>query len=131
MVLLSVPEGLTRDAWRARWASHTPIALATQATFRYVQTVVVRPLTDGAPEYAAIMEECFPMAAATDNYRARSSARGCRVISRPPVLRLMATAVLGRARASISSWHRPSSMAASKVARATASGSRGSWAAAT
>jgi hypothetical protein len=66
VVPLSVPEGLTRDAWRARWASHTPIALATQSTFRYVQNTVVRPLTSGAPAYAAIMEECFPMAAATD-----------------------------------------------------------------
>ncbi len=66
VVPLTVPDGLTRDAWRARWASHTPIALANQSTFRYVQNVVVRPLTEGAPAYAAIMEECFPMAAATD-----------------------------------------------------------------
>ena len=66
VVPLRVPDGLTRDAWRARWFSHTPIALATQATFRYVQNMVVRPLRAGAPEYAAIMEECFPMAAATD-----------------------------------------------------------------
>jgi hypothetical protein len=66
VVPLSIPEGLTRDAWRARWASHTPIALATQSTFRYVQNTVVRPLTADAPAYAAIMEECFPMAAARD-----------------------------------------------------------------
>lgn len=66
VVPLSVPEGLTRDAWRARWASHTPIALATQSTFRYVQNTVVRPLTAGAPAYAAIMEECFPVDAAKD-----------------------------------------------------------------
>jgi hypothetical protein len=66
VVPLCVPEGLTRDAWRARWASHTPIALATQSTFRYVQNVVVRPLTAGAPPYAAIMEECFPADAAKD-----------------------------------------------------------------
>jgi hypothetical protein len=66
LVPLSVPEGLNRDAWRARWASHTPIALANQSSFRYVQNVVVRPLTADAPPYAAVMEECFRMAAATD-----------------------------------------------------------------
>jgi hypothetical protein len=28
--------------------------------------VVLRPLTRGAPPYAGIVEECFPLAAATD-----------------------------------------------------------------
>lgn len=66
LVPLRVPDGVSSTEWRERWASHTPIALATQSTFRYVQNFVVRPLTPGATEYAAIGEECFPMAAATD-----------------------------------------------------------------
>jgi hypothetical protein len=66
LVLLRVPDGMGPDEWRERWESHTPIALATQSTFRYVQNVIVRALTDGAPDYVAVMEECFPMAAATD-----------------------------------------------------------------
>jgi hypothetical protein len=67
MVPLTVPEGLGWGEWRRRWQSnHTSIALATQSTFRYVQNVVLRPLTAGAPRYAAIVEECFPLAAATD-----------------------------------------------------------------
>jgi hypothetical protein len=67
LVPLRVPEGLAWGEWRRRWqGSHTSIALATQSTFRYVQNVVLRPLTAGAPTYAAIVEECFPLAAATD-----------------------------------------------------------------
>jgi hypothetical protein len=66
LVPLRVPDGMSPEEWRDRWAGHTPIALATQSTFRYVQNVVIRPLKKGAPDYVAIMEECFPMAAATD-----------------------------------------------------------------
>jgi hypothetical protein len=67
LMLLRVPEGLAWGEWRRRWqGSHTSIALATQATFRYVQNVVFRRLTAGAASYAAIVEECFPLAAASD-----------------------------------------------------------------
>jgi hypothetical protein len=67
MVPLSVPEGMSWAEWRRVWqGSHTPIALATQSTFRYVQNVVLRPLTPGAPRFAAVVEECFPIEATTD-----------------------------------------------------------------
>ncbi|MGH9056830.1 MAG: hypothetical protein ACRDYY_13375 [Acidimicrobiales bacterium] len=67
IVLLSRPEGLGWSEWQHRWqGAHTSIALATQATFRYVQNVVLRPLTAGAPHYAAVVEECFPLEAASD-----------------------------------------------------------------
>jgi hypothetical protein len=67
MVPLTVPDGLSWAEWRRRWqVSHTPIALATQSIFRYVQNVVLRPLTAGAPRYAAVVEECFPVEAAHD-----------------------------------------------------------------
>lgn len=67
LVTLSVPEGLTWAEWRRRWqGAHTSVALATQSSFRYVQNVVLRPLTAGAPHYAAVVEECFPIEAAAD-----------------------------------------------------------------
>ena len=67
IVPISVPEGMSWAEWRRRWqGSHTSVALATQSTFRYVQNLIFRPLTPGAPQYAAVVEECFPLAASTD-----------------------------------------------------------------
>lgn len=49
------------------WHSHhTSVAIDTQSNFEYVQNLIVRPLTDGAPDYAAFVEECFPLTALTD-----------------------------------------------------------------
>lgn len=46
----------------AVWHSHhTRVAIDTQSNFEYVQNLVVRPLTDGAPDYDAFVEECFPI----------------------------------------------------------------------
>ena len=42
------------------------MAIATQATFGYVQNTVVRALTAHAPRVDAIVEELFPAAAVTD-----------------------------------------------------------------
>ena len=48
-------------------ALHTPIAIATQATFGYVQNVVVRPVTADQPRRVdALVEELFPSAGMTD-----------------------------------------------------------------
>lgn len=67
VVFLGLPPRLTWDAWRGIWqGSHTEVAIVTQSNFEYVQNLVVRPLTDGAPAYAAMVEECFPLAALTD-----------------------------------------------------------------
>ncbi|TDY08055.1 EthD domain-containing protein [Mycolicibacterium litorale] len=67
IALLRRPDDLDESTWRTRWQlSHTPVAIATQATFGYVQNTVVRPLTDGAPVIAAIVEELFPLAAVSD-----------------------------------------------------------------
>lgn len=55
------------EEWLDLWLNHhTPIAIETQHTFLYVQNVVTRSLTPGAPEWHAIVEECFPAAAMTD-----------------------------------------------------------------
>jgi hypothetical protein len=67
IALLRRPAELDEQTWRTRWQlAHTPVAIATQATFGYLQNTVVRPLTDGAPVLAAIVEELFPLAAVSD-----------------------------------------------------------------
>jgi hypothetical protein len=67
IVFLGRPPRLTWEAWREIWQrDQTPVAIETQSNFEYVQNLVVRPLTYGAPQYAAMVEECFPRAALTD-----------------------------------------------------------------
>lgn len=67
IALLRRPAGLDEQSWLYRWQhDHTPVAIATQATFGYTQNWVVRALTPDAPAIAAIVEELFPLAAITD-----------------------------------------------------------------
>lgn len=67
VVFLGRPPRLTWEAWREIWQrDHTVTGIETQANFEYVQNLVIRPLTYGAPDYAAMVEECFPRAALTD-----------------------------------------------------------------
>lgn len=57
---------LSRAEAIAIWHSHhTRVAIETQANFEYVQNLIVRPLTEGAPAYDAFVEECFPPEAMT------------------------------------------------------------------
>jgi hypothetical protein len=64
---LQRPERLDEPSWMAHWHDHhTEVALDTQATSRYIQNLVVRPLTPGAPPCTAVVEECFPAEAMTD-----------------------------------------------------------------
>lgn len=52
------PARLTRAEFIARWhGSHTPLSLEIHPLWRYVRNVVARRLTDGAPDYAGIVEE--------------------------------------------------------------------------
>jgi len=68
VTFLQVPPWLTFDAWRKVWfEEHTPVGIATQANFRYVQNIVVMPLSADAPPYRAIVEECFPPEALRDS----------------------------------------------------------------
>lgn len=65
--MLQRPPRLTEQEWLRIWlGSHTQVAIETQPTFRYVQNVVTRALTEDAPELHAIVEEGFPTAALTD-----------------------------------------------------------------
>ncbi len=67
VALLRRPAGLDPETWLRRWhVDHTPVALATQATFGYTQNAVVRPLTSDAPHLDAIVEELFPIEATKD-----------------------------------------------------------------
>ena len=67
VALLRRPVDLEPRTWFTRWhLDHTPVAIATQSTFGYVQNAVVRPLTPAAPPIDAFVEELFPLAATTD-----------------------------------------------------------------
>jgi hypothetical protein len=67
IAVLRRPEELSREQWIHHWlVDHTPVAKATQATFGYVQNVVVRPVTPDAPRIDAMVEELFPTAGMTD-----------------------------------------------------------------
>jgi hypothetical protein len=66
-VFLGRPQRLTWEAWQYNWQTlHTGPAIDTQSNFEYRQNLVVRPLTYGAPNYAGIVEECFPIEALND-----------------------------------------------------------------
>lgn len=67
VALLRRPAELDQDTWLTRWhLDHTPVAIATQATFGYTQNTVVRALTGAAPRLDAIVEELFPIEAVSD-----------------------------------------------------------------
>ena len=64
IALLRRPPEMAEATWLQRWlGEHTPVAIATQSTFGYVQNYVVRPLTPDAPAVSAIVEEHFPIEA--------------------------------------------------------------------
>jgi hypothetical protein len=67
VTFLQVPPRLSPAEWRRIWfEEHTPVAIDTQANFRYVQNVVVMPLAADCPPFAGIVEECFPIEAMRD-----------------------------------------------------------------
>jgi hypothetical protein len=67
VAFLRRPAELAYDDWLSHWhGPHTRIALATQATFGYVQNRVVAALTDDTPAIEAVVEELFPSTALHD-----------------------------------------------------------------
>ena len=69
MAFLTLPDGMAHEDWRQIWqVDHTHVAIETQANFEYVQNLVIRPLTDNAAPYVAIVEECFPESALTNPF---------------------------------------------------------------
>lgn len=60
-------DGLSYGEFIEHWhKQHRVVALETQSTFGYVRNEIVRALTPGAPGWAAIVEEHFPLEALTD-----------------------------------------------------------------
>ncbi|SDN23124.1 hypothetical protein SAMN05192576_1800 [Nocardioides szechwanensis] len=71
VAVLRRPDELSQEEWLHRWlVDHTPIAIATQATFGYLQNVVVAPVTPDAPpimaQVHALVEELFPIEGMSD-----------------------------------------------------------------
>jgi hypothetical protein len=67
IAVLRRPEELTQEEWLHRWrVEHTPVAIATQATFGYLQNLVVARVTEDTPHVSALVEELFPTAAIDD-----------------------------------------------------------------
>jgi hypothetical protein len=67
VAVLKKPDYLDREEWLHRWlVDHTPIAIATQASFGYVQNIVTRELTDAPRRVDALVEELFPSAGMVD-----------------------------------------------------------------
>jgi len=67
VAVLRRPDDLAREEWLHRWlVDHTPIAMATQATFGYVQNIVTRELTEAPRRVDALVEELFPSAGMVD-----------------------------------------------------------------
>lgn len=66
---ISFREDLAHADALAVWhCHHTKVAIDTQSNFEYVQNLIVKPLTEGAPDYDAFVEECFPLEALTDPF---------------------------------------------------------------
>lgn len=59
--------GIGDDEFFERWnEEHKQVAFETQSTFSYIRNAVYRPLTEGAPERAGVVEEGFPIEALTN-----------------------------------------------------------------
>ena len=67
LAFLRRPERIGREEWLRTWLEeHTQVAIDTQSTTAYTQHVVVRASTADAPVIDGIVEEVFPIEAATD-----------------------------------------------------------------
>ncbi|WP_159080346.1 EthD domain-containing protein [Nocardia suismassiliense] len=75
LAFLRRPDTLPHTEWLHRWRDkHTEVAITTQATFGYVQNLVLDRVTNDAPDIAAIVEELFPIEALTDPHAFYGSA---------------------------------------------------------
>lgn len=63
ITLLTKPKRYTHEEWIRRWHGvMSPESEKIQPRQRYVRNVIVRPLTDNAPDYDGIVEEAWPSA---------------------------------------------------------------------
>ena len=69
IAFLRRPARLEHSEWLSIWQeSHTAIAIDTQSTFAYRQNLITKSLCDGAVTFDAVVEECFPPGAMTDDH---------------------------------------------------------------
>ncbi len=60
VTLFQKPDRLTEEEFLREWhGTHTPLSLEIHPLWRYARNVVVRPVTDGAPRFAGIVDEQF------------------------------------------------------------------------
>jgi hypothetical protein len=60
--------GITWEGFLQIWMrDQTKVGPETQQTFYYSQNIVIRALTNGAPPFDGIVEECYPIEALTDH----------------------------------------------------------------
>lgn len=75
IAFLRRPDTLSHADWLHRWRDeHTEVAIATQATFGYIQNLVLEPVAEAAPDIAAVVEELFPIEALADPHAFYGSA---------------------------------------------------------
>ncbi len=106
VAILRRPDELAHEEWLRRWmVEHTPIAIRTQATFGYVQNVVLEAVTPGAPRVDAVVEELFPSAGATDMHAFYGSGGDDAELSRRLTELMASVARIGPT--ATSTWCRP------------------------
>jgi hypothetical protein len=67
IALIQRPPRVSHEEYLDTWlGSHTQVGVDTQSNFYYCQNIVNRVLTAGAPIFASIVEECFPLEGMTD-----------------------------------------------------------------
>jgi hypothetical protein len=67
IALIQRPPRVTAEQYLDIWlGSHTEVGVETQSNFYYCQNIVNRVLTAGAPIWASIVEECFPLEGMSD-----------------------------------------------------------------
>ena len=66
---ISRRKDISYDEFLEIWhTDHRKVAIETQSTFGYVRNTIVRPLTEGADPWTAIVEESFPIEALTSQH---------------------------------------------------------------
>jgi hypothetical protein len=77
VTLLARPSRLPHEEWLRRWQGRmSPVSEAIQPRTRYLRNLVLRPLTDGAPAWAGIVEEAWPSRRHVENPFLFYGARG-------------------------------------------------------
>ena len=92
VTLLERPQRLPVDEWIAHWYGvQSPVSAAMQPRTRYVRNAVTRALTDHAPPYAGIVEECWPSAEHVEDPMLFYCAGGSKDVLKQNIEKMMAS----------------------------------------